>query len=69
MCLYLVVNPKKKEYVDSELARRRVSKFYWWVAIRSQAWGLKSYCMNFDSFKIVDSRFLNPPQVFTGLVS
>ena len=26
---------RKKESVDSELARGRVSKFYWWVAIRS----------------------------------
>ena len=33
---------KKKEYVDSELACGRVSKFYWWVAIRSRAWGLVS---------------------------
>ena len=33
---------KKKESVDSELARGRVSKFYWWVAIRSRAWGLVS---------------------------
>ena len=33
---------KKKEYVDSELARGRVSKFYWWVAIRSRAWELVS---------------------------
>ena len=56
MCLYLVENPRKKEFVDSELARGRVSKFYWLVAIRSRAWGAcKSYCMNFDFFKIVDS--------------
>ena len=56
MCLYLVENPRKKESVDSELARDRVSKFYWWVAIRSRAWGLVSLiCMNFDSVKIVDS--------------
>ena len=55
-------NPRKKESVDSELARGRVSKFYWWVAIRSRAWvaissigACKSYYMNFDSFKIVDS--------------
>ena len=34
--------PRKKEYVDSKLAHGRVSKFYWWVAIRSQAWGLVS---------------------------
>ena len=27
---------RKKESVDLELARGRVSKFYWWVAIRSQ---------------------------------
>ena len=40
--LVSVVNPRKKEFVDSELARGRVSKFYWWVAIRSQAWGLVS---------------------------
>ena len=25
-----------------ELACGRVSKFYWWVAIRSRAWGLVS---------------------------
>ena len=24
------------------VARGRVSKFYWWVAIRSRAWGLVS---------------------------
>ena len=34
--------PRKKESVDSKLAHGRVSKFYWWVAIRSQAWGLVS---------------------------
>ena len=34
--------PRKKESVDSELAHGRVSKFYWWVAIRSRAWGLVS---------------------------
>ena len=33
-------NPRKKEFVDTELACGRISK---------------SYCMNFDSFKIVDS--------------
>ena len=35
VCLYLMENPRKKEFVDSEFARGRVSKFYWWVAIRS----------------------------------
>ena len=35
-------NPRKKESVDLELTRGRVNKFYWWVAIRSQAWGLVS---------------------------
>ena len=30
-------NPRKKESVDSELARGRVSKFYWLVALESQA--------------------------------
>ena len=34
--MYLVENPRKKESVNSELARGRVSKFYWWVAIRSR---------------------------------
>ena len=29
VCLYLVVNPRKRESVDSKLARGRVSKFYW----------------------------------------
>ena len=37
-----MVNPRKKEFMVSELARGRVSEFYWWVAIRSQAWGLVS---------------------------
>ena len=37
-----MVNPRKKESVVSELARGRVSKFYWWVVIRSQVWGLVS---------------------------
>ena len=52
-------NPRKKESVDSELARGRVSKFYWLVAIRSRAWGLVSLNVSLK----------NPPQVFTGLVS
>ena len=30
-------NLRKKEFMDSELARGRVSKFYWWVVIGSQA--------------------------------
>ena len=56
MRLYLVVNPRKKESMDSEFARGRVSKFYWWVAIKKSSMGAcKSYCMNFDSFKIMDS--------------
>ena len=38
----MLENPRKKESVVSELARGRVSKFYWWVAIRSQAWELVS---------------------------
>ena len=40
MCLYLVENPRKKESVDSELARGRVSKFYWLVALGIRAWVL-----------------------------
>ena len=40
--MYLMVNPRKKEFVNSELARGRVSKFYWWVAIRRRALGLVS---------------------------
>ena len=30
-------NQRKKESVDSKLARSRVSKFYWLVALGSQA--------------------------------
>ena len=59
MCLYLVVNLRKKESVDSEFARGRVSKFYWNLLVgsnkKSSVGACKSYCMNFDSFKIVDS--------------
>ena len=40
--MYLMENPRKKESVDSEFTRGRVSKFYWWIAIRSRAWGLVS---------------------------
>ena len=40
--LVLVENPRKKEITDSELVCGRVSKFYWWVVIRSRAWGLVS---------------------------
>ena len=40
--LYLVENLRNKESVDSELARGRVSKFYWWVVIRSRVWGFVS---------------------------
>ena len=35
--LVLVENPRKKESVDSELTRGRVSKFYWLVALGSRA--------------------------------
>ena len=30
-------NPRKKESVDSEFARDRVSKFYWFVTLGSRA--------------------------------
>ena len=30
-------NPRKKESVDSELARGRVSKFYWLIVLGSRA--------------------------------
>ena len=33
---------KKEGVCGLELARGRVSKFCWWVAIRSRAWGLVS---------------------------
>ena len=36
MCLYLVENPRNKKSMDSELARDRVSKFYWLVALGSR---------------------------------
>ena len=56
MCLYLAENPRKKESVDSELARGHVSKFYWVGSNKKSSVGAcKSYCMNFDSFKIMDS--------------
>ena len=42
MTINLVENQRKKESVDSELAHGRVNKFYWWVAIRSRAWGFVS---------------------------
>ena len=35
-------NPRKREFMDSELARGRVSKFYWLVALGSRAWVLVS---------------------------
>ena len=41
-CLYLVVNLRKNESMDLELARGCASKFYWWVAIKSRVWGLVS---------------------------
>ena len=53
MCLYLVENPRKKESVDSELARGRVLLVGRNKKLSVEA--CKSYCMNFDSFKIVDS--------------
>ena len=40
--------------MDSELARDCVSKFYWPSNKKSNVGACKSYCMNFDSFKIVD---------------
>ena len=56
MCLYLLKNPRKKESVVSELARGRVSKFLLVGSNKKLSMGVcKSYCMNFDSFKIVDS--------------
>ena len=33
VCLYLLENLRKKEFVVSELARGRSVSFYWWVAI------------------------------------
>ena len=35
-------NLRKKESVDSQLARGRVSKFYWLVALGSRVWVLVS---------------------------
>ena len=51
-----MVNPRKKESVDLELAHGRVNKFYLVGRNKKSSVGAcKSYCMNFDSFKIVDS--------------
>ena len=75
MCLYLVENPRKKKSMDLKLVRGRVSKFYWWVVIRSRAWGLVSLIVELQFFQDSGFKFtlriarLNPPQVFTGLVS
>ena len=33
---------KKEEVRGFKASRGRVSKFYWWVVIRSRAWGLVS---------------------------
>ena len=33
VCLYLLENPRKKEFVVSELTRGQSVSFYWWVAI------------------------------------
>ena len=56
MCLYLLENPRKKESVVSELAHGRVSKFLLVGSKKKSSVGAcKSYCMNFDSFKIMDS--------------
>ena len=68
-------NPKKKESVDSELARRRVSKFYWLVALGSRAGVLVSPFYELRFFQDSGFRFTlriarsNPLQVFIGLVS
>ena len=73
--MYLLENPRKKESVILELARGRVSKFYWCVVIRSRAWGLVSLLYELRFFQDSGFRFtlriarLNHSQVFTGLVS
>ena len=72
MCLYLLKNPKKKESMVLELARGRVSKFLLvgsnrmlvvYVAIVK----LQFFHSGFR-FTLRIAR-LNPPQVFTGVVS
>ena len=55
VCLYLMENPRKKEFVDSEFARGRVSKFYWLVALGSRAGVLVSLLYELRFFLIVDS--------------
>ena len=52
----MLENPRKKESVVSEFARGRVSKFLLVGSNRKSSVGAyKSYFMNFNSFKIVDS--------------
>ena len=47
---------KKKESVDSELTYGRVNKVLLMGSNKESSMGAcKSYCMNFDSFKIMDS--------------
>ena len=61
--------------MDSELARGRVSKFYWLVALGSQAGVLVSPLYELRFFQDSGFKFTlriarsNPLQVFTGLVS
>ena len=51
-----MVNPRKNESVNSELIRGRVSKFLLVGSNKKPNVGAcKYYCMNFDSFKIMDS--------------
>ena len=52
MCLYLLENPRKKEFVVSELARGHVNKFLLVGSDRMLV--VKVLLNNFDSF-IVDS--------------
>ena len=71
MYLYLLENPRKKESVVSELARGHVSKF---LLVGSNRMLVVSPVEQFRLFRS-GFRFtlrivrLNPPQVFTGLVS
>ena len=50
------MNPRKKESVDSKLARWSSQQVLLVGSNKKSSMGAcKSYCMNFDSFKIVDS--------------
>ena len=72
MCLYLLENPRKKESVVSELARGHVSKFLLVSSDRMLVVkvAIVKFRFFYSGFRItLRIARLNPPQVFTDVVS